>query len=195
MKTTTQPKLKWKRRRPGKYAAATPCGHTVLIERWGGYYGWIVYFEGGYRVAPYDSPTLARAKERAAIGLDTLRWGWEKRQADEAAKIKAETDKRIAEKIYHCRLRDSNRPPAGVPWYEWATRFVGCTRSDVAAMNAGPTPTDVLNDWMENHCTEEAYSIIAADLDKWFREVYAVTLEQALEENAADAEAEKEAAA
>lgn len=180
---TAEISLKWKRLAPGKYAAATPCGHTVIVERWGRGYGWVMYFDGGYRIACREWPTLKGAKDSAPSNLELLRLGWDERQAKEAAKVKAETDKLVAEKITACRLRDSKSPPAGVPWHEWAERFVGCTGKDIFKANIGPTLAEVLDDWLVEHCQDEAYPLIAADLEKWFGDTYATPLTQALEEN------------
>lgn len=41
--------------------------------------------------------------------------------------------KRAAQVIYQCRLRDSVRPPSGIPWATWAESRVGTTAADVRA--------------------------------------------------------------
>ncbi|MEX2317597.1 MAG: hypothetical protein WD669_10635 [Pirellulales bacterium] len=112
---------------------------------------------------------MAKAKAAAPIFLDLLLRGWEQRQADEAAKAKAESDKRIADVIAACRLRDSKTtPPAGVLWHLWAERRVGCTAADVRAANEGATLADVLDDWHAKNHAHFSVDDIRRMFCKWY---------------------------
>lgn len=125
---------KWKRICPGKYATALDDGRTLIVERM---YGWYARIDGGYLVKT-GCDRMADAKPKALTMLDVLQAAYEKRQNDDATKNAeaaaklAATKKRIA-----ALTAPAYDPTAGVSWFEWAERFVGCTAAEVRKADKG----------------------------------------------------------
>lgn len=129
---------KWKRLCKGKYATALDDGRTLIVDKLGSY--WHAYIEGGYCVRPRDCGTLAAVKSAVSNGelLPALVSAYENKQLDDATKNAAAAAKLAAEKKRDAALTaPTYDPTAGVSWFEWAERFVGCSAAEVRKADKG----------------------------------------------------------
>lgn len=125
---------KWKRLCPGKYATALDDGHALIVERH--WQTWHAYLEGGY--AAKAGTSLRESKIKALADLPGIYANWEKRQADDATKNAEAAAKHAAEKKREAALESPTYDPtAGLSWFEWAERFVGCSAAEVRKADKG----------------------------------------------------------
>lgn len=126
---------KWKRLCKGKYATALDDGHTLIVERH--WHSWHAYLDGGY-AANCGLCTLRDAKIKSLENLPEIYAKYEKKQADDATK-NAEAAVKLAAEQKRAAALDAPvyDPTAGVSWFEWAERFVGCSAAEVRKADKG----------------------------------------------------------